>query len=389
MTAMFRATQSFRGDFSKWDVSSVQEMEFMFGYSAFNGDISEWNVSSVQNMEGMFHTSAFSGHISKWDVSRVQNMRSMFFATEFNGDISEWDVSRVQNMHAMFHNASFNGDISKWDVSSVQSMKFMFAYSAFSGDISKWDVASVQDMYGMFVRANSFNGDLSSWDVSAVTDMQLMFYGATSFNGMIKDWDVSSVTTFKSMFYDASSFSRNLCWNISHDADTSSMMEGTAGACWNCCDPSLAPTYSPDIGTAHVEWTYIGTGGSEECGWDNMGNASSLAEAKDLMLKNEKCAKEGGVLFYSIYSSSLSWGVRCSAPEMFTQACQNTDNPNWKQYQLSFEGSDFDVSTLVVYAILTDNNIRTAVNEWVGNESAATAVWGHISSWDVSRITDM
>jgi len=94
---------------------------------------------------------------------------------------------------------------------------------------------------------------------------------------------------------------------------------------------------SEDSGTASVEWTYIGTGDMKECGWDKIGTASSLAEAKDLMLKNEKCAKEGGVLFYSDYSYSLSWGVRCSAPEMLTQDCQNTDNPNWTQYKLSFE----------------------------------------------------
>jgi len=85
-------------------------------------------------------------------------------------------------------------------------------------------------------------------------------------------------------------------------------------------------------------WTYVGTGGMGGCGGIKIGTASSLPEAKDLMLKNEQCAKEGGVLFYSRYSYASSWGVLCSAPEMLTQDCQMTDNPNWTQYQLSFEG---------------------------------------------------
>ena len=56
----------------------------------------------------------FNADLSKWDVSRVTNMDYMFrFASSFNGDISKWDVSSVTSMVRMFFEASsFNGDLS-------------------------------------------------------------------------------------------------------------------------------------------------------------------------------------------------------------------------------------------------------------------------------------
>ena len=69
----------------------------------------------------------FDGNISKWDVSTVTDMNHMFYASSFNSDISEWDVSKVTTMWAMFASASsFNSDISKWDVSSVVNIDKMF-----------------------------------------------------------------------------------------------------------------------------------------------------------------------------------------------------------------------------------------------------------------------
>ena len=85
-------------------------------------------------MDYMFYrASTFRSAISKWDVSSVTNMEGMFeYATSFNSDISKWDVSSVTDVTAMFREAtSFNGDISKWDVSSVTNMDYMF-----------WDAAS-------------------------------------------------------------------------------------------------------------------------------------------------------------------------------------------------------------------------------------------------------
>ena len=51
--------------------------------------------------------------MSKWDVSSVTNMDQMFVtANSFNGDVWKWDVFSVTNMNRMFAWASsFNGDI--------------------------------------------------------------------------------------------------------------------------------------------------------------------------------------------------------------------------------------------------------------------------------------
>ena len=62
-------------DISKWDVSNVTDMSYMFnGASNFNQDISGWNVSNVTNMHRMFlNASSFNQNISKWDTSKVDN----------------------------------------------------------------------------------------------------------------------------------------------------------------------------------------------------------------------------------------------------------------------------------------------------------------------------
>jgi surface protein len=59
-----------------------------------------------------------NGSTSRWDVSRVTNMNFMFKgASLFNGDISQWDVRNVQNMRQMFCGAShFDMDLSRWNI---------------------------------------------------------------------------------------------------------------------------------------------------------------------------------------------------------------------------------------------------------------------------------
>jgi surface protein len=68
------------------------------------------------DMNGLFFDvcfSTFNQDISKWDVSNVKDMSWMFYdADSFNQDISKWDVSNVKDMSFMFYDAeSFNQDV--------------------------------------------------------------------------------------------------------------------------------------------------------------------------------------------------------------------------------------------------------------------------------------
>merc|ERR1711934_301315 len=109
------------------------------GATAFSSDVSKWDVSSVTNMDGMFSDAkAFNGDISKWDVSSVTDMSDMFSEAEsFDGDVSKWDVSRVTMMDRMFfHAASFKQKLcgAAW-VNSKATKRLMFAGT--SGSISE------------------------------------------------------------------------------------------------------------------------------------------------------------------------------------------------------------------------------------------------------------
>ena len=47
--------------------------DMFFGANTFNGNISDWNTSSVIDMSGMFDRAiAFNGDISGWDMARSQ-----------------------------------------------------------------------------------------------------------------------------------------------------------------------------------------------------------------------------------------------------------------------------------------------------------------------------
>ena len=97
-----------------------------------DGDFNDINTSEITDMSGLFGISDFNGDISKWDVSNVTNMSYMFYSCEkFNQDISVWDVSNVTNMGYMFAWCeSFNQDISKWNVSKVKYFTNIFSFCA-------------------------------------------------------------------------------------------------------------------------------------------------------------------------------------------------------------------------------------------------------------------
>ena len=147
------------------------------------------DTSKITDMSNLFDSNNYNKSldnidISKWNVSNVKYMQFMFDGYEkFNCDLSNWDVSKVENMKGIFSWCiKFNCDLSKWDVSNVTNMDFMFDNcNKFDCDLSKWDVSNVLNMICMFGNCKNFKGiGLENWDVGKVKHMHYMFKGCTS-----------------------------------------------------------------------------------------------------------------------------------------------------------------------------------------------------------------
>ena len=67
-------------------------------------------------------------NISKWDVSNVTNMSYMFYkAKYFNQNLNNWDISKVTNLSNMFsYTNNFNKPLNNWNTSNVTNMEGMF-----------------------------------------------------------------------------------------------------------------------------------------------------------------------------------------------------------------------------------------------------------------------
>lgn len=99
--------------------------------------ITQKDLKNVTDMRSLFYgVKKLSSDISKWDVSKVTDMGYMFRDSTINPDISGWDVSNVTDMAKMFYDANFTHDLSGWDISKVKNMSSFMA-----------DVDSKQDFF--------------------------------------------------------------------------------------------------------------------------------------------------------------------------------------------------------------------------------------------------
>ena len=127
-----------------------------------DADLNHIDVNEVTNMYNLFscmndglgsNYEDLNPDISKWDVSNVEDMQYMFNGCKnFNQDLSEWDTKNVKTMHCMFDGCiNFNQDISRWDVGKVEDMCYMFRdCKKFYKDLSMWNVSKVKKNSHMF-----------------------------------------------------------------------------------------------------------------------------------------------------------------------------------------------------------------------------------------------
>ena len=170
------------------DTSKIIDMSNLFDSGNYNKslnniDISKWDVSNVKYMQFMFdNCTDFEGKgLENWDVSNVEITKYMFYNCEnFNCDLSNWDVSSVTNMERTFYGCEiFEGKgLENWNVSNVTNMCNMFqCCENFTGKgLDKWNVSNVKYTKYMFFECTNFDCDLSNWDVSKVENMSNMFY---------------------------------------------------------------------------------------------------------------------------------------------------------------------------------------------------------------------
>ena len=165
-------------DFNCIDTSNITDMSHLFDMSLkklikhnlgfVNFDISDWNVSKVENMEYMFYDCKnFDCDLSKWNVSNVISMSSLFNGCKnFKGKgLENWDVSKVENMQDMFEGCKkFTGkSIENWNISNVKYMDYMFDNcDSLDADFSNWDVSNVTNMSNMFKDCTSLKNK-PSW----------------------------------------------------------------------------------------------------------------------------------------------------------------------------------------------------------------------------------
>ena len=189
----------------------------------------------------------------------------------------------------------------------------------------------------------SGGGHISTWDTSEITDFSYLFFAGTNsgpsklnFNEDISHWDVSSATSMNQMFRDCAVFNQNLNkWNTSRLQDASYMFYDTA--------------FNQDIGD-----------------WD----VSSVTDFSYM-------------LRYTPFNQDIS-GWDTTSVNIISGMYLNTP------LQPQESGVRHDYRAPNTFNQINDSRspLSLAVDDWIADSETATAVHGHISTWDTSVVTD-
>ncbi|MGB0525816.1 MAG: BspA family leucine-rich repeat surface protein, partial [Flammeovirgaceae bacterium] len=126
LSNLFKNTGNLVGDFSNWDVSTIQNFAFCFNGSRYNQDISNWDVSNGTAFFGMFwNAPRFNQDISGWEITSANNLGNMFLnAVDFDQNLGNWKLATVTNLSQMFSNsgmstANYDSTLMGWSTQTL------------------------------------------------------------------------------------------------------------------------------------------------------------------------------------------------------------------------------------------------------------------------------
>tara|TARA_B100001109_G_C18840063_1_gene463904 strand:- start:319 stop:1764 length:1446 start_codon:yes stop_codon:yes gene_type:complete len=301
--------------------------------SGFNQPIGGWNTSKVTDMNGMFHNaSGFNQNISSWNTSKVTNFTNYGTGANNHSD----SLFRSSNQYyftirqVALTSSNIQTAVNEWISNSTT------ATGKYGGHISDWDVSQVTNMIALFKDKTSFNLNISNWNTSKVTNMEQLFYGATNFNQNISSWNVSKVTIMTNMFRN-SPFNQPLNnWNVSSVTGTASMFRNS---------PFNQPL--------------------------NNWNTSKVTK------------------IHYMFWDATQFNQNITGWDVSKVNSYDDYGKNANSHSNSFFRSSSQLYFNVKRTPLTDSNIKDAVNAAENSNWTINQYGGHISNWDVSKVTNM
>ena len=148
------------------------------------------------------------GPISEWNTSEVTDMSELFSLKRLSENGISYNYRVLEYIFASDDPKSFYigpNEKEKYNIPGFNDSLREIAPN-FELDLNGWDTSNVTDMREMFYLQINLNPQLNQWKTSKVKNMSKMFYGATSFNQNLSKWDTSEVTDVSYMFFNAREF---------------------------------------------------------------------------------------------------------------------------------------------------------------------------------------
>ena len=204
----------------------------IFYYKKYNGNINlnMFDISYFSDMSYFFNKIVIPAYdnikidISRWNVSNVENMSYMFTCSNIlkYADISKWNVSHVIDMNHIFQEAYVTCDLSNWKLNSVNNLSYAFSgIKECTFDFSKWKLPNNCDITGIFSNiTKTANLDVSfieNFDVSNIKKFQDVFESYSYKPLNLENWDLTNASNISGMFWDTKEKIYNISqWNLNN-----------------------------------------------------------------------------------------------------------------------------------------------------------------------------